>query len=595
MKKVIVILFLLNTIFRAQSGEIILDDDFGDWSNQYLLYSDKQNDGANGGLDFGKFYVTNDDKFIYFSIDVTKEINLQNDNGFTLYIDTDYNNSTGYSTRGIGADLVYSFGTRSGTYYSSNGEHEGIKHTYIGLVTSPTVTSTRFEIKMNLDSKIMGEKVFRNDSIRIVLADEPAGDVLPDSSGGIKYILKNNVRYSPPPYSLKKSDSDYLRVMAYNVHRDDLFDEARKSSFRDIFKAVNPDIIGLEEVYKHSAQDVADLINNFLPLNGGQWYAAKTNSDVLAVSKFPIISSYAIDGNAAFYIDLTKYGKKLLLIVAHTPCCDNDSGRQKEIDHFMSFLRDAKDSLGVLSLPKDSPIIIEGDMNLVGKARQVKTLLNGDILNENIYGKDFTPDWDGTPLDDSKPITTGLPTTFTWYSEGSSYPPGRLDYLVYSGSVLNLKNGFSLFIPALPADTLTAYGLKAIDADNASDHLPIVADFELPIKTNVLQNNNKNFGFKLFQNYPNPVGLHSSNNLTNITFSIPENTLNVTENKEENNTAIFKVYDLLGRTLSVKYLNGLQPGLHFIKFDTSSLSSGVYFYSITYSNLNLMKKMIVIH
>jgi len=597
MKSVLIIAVFLSNYFFAQFKPIILDDNFSDWNNQYLLYTDKQNDGDNNGLDFRSFYATNDDRYFYFFIEVGKEINLQSNNGLTLYIDTDFKKSTGYLINGIGADLIFSFGKRSGVYWSVTGEENNIKHIDIGLVTSPTVTSSRFEGKMNLDSKILGEKVFRGDSIRIILKDEPGGDVLPDSSGGVKYVMKKNIHFIPPAYSLKKVDSDYLRVMAYNVHKDDLFDQSRRGSFKNIFKAINPDIIGLEEVYNHSAQDAANLIASFLPLNNGEWYSAKTNSDVLAVSKFPILSSFAIDGNAAFLINLEKYGKKLLLIVAHPPCCDNDNARQEEIDHIMAFIRDAKDSSGVLKLPKDSPIIIEGDMNLVGKARQVKTLLEGDILNENTYGPDFSPDWDGTFLDDAKPVTTGLPTTFTWYSKGSSYPPGRLDYLIFSGSVMDLVNGFSLFTQALPADTLTAYSLQATDVSNSSDHLPIVADFNMQLKTEVAPQKKIKMNFKLLQNYPNPVGINSNSSITNIRYYLPLNfrTQFNTYSKGLQGGIVLKVFNLLGQTVYEAKNSNITPGMHSFKLDVSFLPAGVYFYSLIFENIRLTKKMIVIH
>ena len=92
-----------------------------------------------------------------------------------------------------------------------------------------------------------------------------------------------------------------------------------------------------------------------------------------------------------------------MVIVAHPPCCSNDQGRQDEIDAFMAFLRESKDG-GEFDIAEDTPIVIVGDMNLVGLNQQVKTLLTGDIINEIEYGQDFLPDWDGTALEDVKPF-----------------------------------------------------------------------------------------------------------------------------------------------------------------------------------------------
>tara|TARA_R110002096_G_scaffold329006_1_gene522977 strand:- start:9699 stop:11405 length:1707 start_codon:yes stop_codon:yes gene_type:complete len=84
---------------------------------------------------------------------------------------------------------------------------------------------------------------------------------------------------------------------------------------------------------------------------------------------------------------------------------------------------------------------------------------------------------------------------------------------------------------------------------------------------------------QLDQNYPNPF-----NPTTNISFSLPS-TQKVT----------LKVYDMLGREVAT-LLNNKQfsAGEASVTFDASSLSSGVYLYRLTGSNLSLLKKMTLI-
>jgi hypothetical protein len=65
----------------------------------------------------------------------------------------------------------------------------------------------------------------------------------------------------------------------------------------------------------------------------------------------------------------------------------------------------------------------------------------------------------------------------TWRDASSSYAPGKLDYIVYSDSVLKLESAFILATEELPPDVLARYGLRAGDTLEASDHLPVVADF----------------------------------------------------------------------------------------------------------------------
>ena len=84
--------------------------------------------------------------------------------------------------------------------------------------------------------------------------------------------------------------------------------------------------------------------------------------------------------------------------------------------------------------------------------------------------------------------------------------------------------------------------------------------------------------FKLEQNYPNPF-----NPSTTIEFSLPK------EGKY-----VVRIFNILGeivRTLDDKYFDA---GYHKILFDATELSSGVYFYALSGSKVNLVKKMILI-
>lgn len=72
------------------------------------------------------------------------------------------------------------------------------------------------------------------------------------------------------------------------------------------------------------------------------------------------------------------------------------------------------------------------------------------------------------------------------------------------------------------------------------------------------------YKFSLFQNYPNPF-----NPVTNFEFQIPKSGF-----------VKLTVSDLLGEEVAVIVNTQLNPGSYNFKFDGSSLSSGVYFYSL---------------
>ena len=84
--------------------------------------------------------------------------------------------------------------------------------------------------------------------------------------------------------------------------------------------------------------------------------------------------------------------------------------------------------------------------------------------------------------------------------------------------------------------------------------------------------------YKLKQNYPNPF-----NPVTKIEFSVP---------RDEYVT--LRVYDILGRELTILLSKNMKAGNHSVQFDGSKLSSGVYIYRIEAGRFADAKKMILI-
>ncbi len=464
------------------SQQILLNESYDDWNNQVSKYVDKNGDGNASGIDISDVRISNDNNFLFIYFDLNKEINLQDNNYLALYLDLDNQTSTGFNKYGIGADLIYYFGSRNGKYYTGNSTYV-VFHNDLGLVTSPTVTSDIFEMCIARKFKYDNGTVTMANTIKVVLSDEdPAGDKAPDATGGYFFSFDNNKKFIPQPFSLKKEKPENLRFMTYNVLKDQLFDPNVEQNYRRIFKAINPDIIGLCEIYDHSSEITAGLIEKFLPsTTGKKWYYSSVVPDVKLVSRYPVINTRSINGNGAFLIDLGT--SHLVYIVAHLPCCDNETQRQQEVDNIMSFVRNIRYGLSVFQTPLNTPVIISGDMNLVGLRKQLQTFITGDIADNASYGPDFKPDWDDSNLEDASPFTTNLPHTFTWYNELGTYSAGRLDYFFYTGSVVQVKNSFTLWSPALTAEQLSASGIQTQDVPLASDHLPVICDFLIGTET----------------------------------------------------------------------------------------------------------------
>jgi hypothetical protein len=192
------------------------------------------------------------------------------------------------------------------------------------------------------------------------------------------------------------------------------------------------------------------------------------------------------DHNLAVLLDTSvPLGRQLLIAGAHFFCCTNDAGRQAECDRIMSFLRDAKTPGDYVDVPFGTMILITGDLNLVGASQQVRTLSQGDIVNNLNFGPDFGPDWDGSPFADLVSRQTERRFAYTWRSDSGTFAPGRLDCFIYSDSVVTVGNHFIVYTPEMAVAQLAQYGLQAADVTAVSDHLPHTADFRPRVPVDV--------------------------------------------------------------------------------------------------------------
>lgn len=602
MKNLIVLLFISITVL-AQNNSIVLDEKFNDWVD-VSTYIEDPVDNLNQGVDFKKLWITNDDNYLYLRIDFYNEILIQEDTSTVILINTDNDNLTGSQEYNSGAEIKYYFGKRFGYFYHNNDSTQ-IYQDDIQLISAPTVSSTTFEICFSLSSEVNSLQIFSSDEIEIKFVNYLSDlDEIPDGNNLLSYTIQNNVGYIYPEYQINKDNLSFIRLLTYNVHRDDIFKEENYESYKRIFNIIKPDIIVFQEIYDHSSEDVVSLIEQFWPSRGGKiWYHAKINPvdtnpynkvDVLVLSRYPIIESYRIQGflyqqlgidksNSAHLIDIPNSDKNLLLVNAHTSCCQNNFYRDLELQEIMAFIKDAKTPGGEIDLETNSPIIIAGDMNLVGYSYQQDILIDGNLIDNNSYGPDFKPDWDETSFADAKPYSTGFPGVITWYNESEFYGPGRLDYIIYSDYTLNLENSYSLFTKTLSELTLQSFDIKYDDAMKASDHLPVVADFSLKGIVGIDENfDNIPKSFELYQNYPNPF-----NPSTYIKYQLPEESF-----------VRINIYNLLGQKIKTLINSNKKAGRYNTVWygkdeNGNNVASGIYIYRIITDKNVISKKMIL--
>ncbi len=558
---------------NAQSLPILLDGRTIDWNTLVPTYIDNDNDG--NLYDFKYISVTNDEQFLYIRLKTTPFFKLTEDNQLSIFIDGDKNSSTGYQINGIGAELRFNFGTRDGMRYY-NGTIP-ISHSDIQFRSLPTITDTVYEIAIGRQYIPPANGA---GTIKLFLIDfANNGDWMPDNGETFEYTFDETPVEPLIPVEIAREDTSHLRLMNWNVLNDGLLDPARLPSFSRLLQAINPDIMCFNECFSSTAMQVKNVIDQML--TGTNWNAVKLDDGNVTISRYPVIQSWLVyPGHriTASLIDLPEwYGQDLMVINSHLKCCGgqvNDDKRQLEVDATVAFILDAKTPGGIVSLPSETPFVILGDMNFVGDRQQLITLLTGEIINTSIFGNGGAPDWDNTDLEDLLSSQSDKRTAYTWRSDENSFPPGRLDYQIYSNSVINVEKNFVIQTEVMDPSRLNQYGLELLDTRTASDHFPTVSDISFDSITNVLQEN-KLTEFRLEQNYPNPF-----NPSTKIVFQL-----------DQREFVTLRVFNLLGIEVATLVNESLPAGNYKFQFEGKNLASGVYIYILNTEKNFAAKKM----
>ena len=544
-------LLLYLTCLRA-AHPIVIDGLFDDWQEVPVTITDPEGDYNYD--DWAELKITNDDDFIFFKISLhSEETLLQNWNNFYLYIDSDRDSLTGHPFRGIGAELAWHFGYRTGQYFEQDGIID-LWQNDITLRQAPTVTSTEFEIAIARGSFVLSDP----DSIAVIFSSfYDTGDYMPDSWGGVVYQLDTTVVGPAVPILLEKTGT---RLVTYNTLNTGILESDRQPKFQRIIQALDPDIIALQE---HSEwNEIGDIISSWFPED--TWYQGYTFRDLVVLSKYPIINQANLISSERTMCALLQtddpINPYLLILNSHFSCCDNDDDRQEQVDELVQVLREWRlNDNGPFDLPEGTPMFHVGDFNFVGYREQIETVTAGNIQDEGNYGSDFPLDWDGTAITDLFSRHTHKRMAYTWRSDGSSFNPGKLDYVLYTDSNLSILNHFVLNTLAMPDSVLNEWELEAEDTNEASDHLPRIVDF-MVTDLGISGELDLPQQYILSHPYPNPFN--------------PQVMIPITLAREAH--IQLRIYDIHGRLVISIADDVLPAGKKLFSWDGSQYPSGVY-------------------
>lgn len=469
----------------AQSATIMVDGRFDDWTPDLATFVD--NNAPPTGIDLLSMQVTNDERYLYIKLVVGTALDLQDDlvpHGICLFIDGDNNGATGNVPQSpYGAEVRIRFDTRTVTEYF--GASSNVSWSTLDLVPLPTTTGTTFEIAIARNAKPDGvNDLFTSNTIKLLFTDLDNNDRMPNTgSPAFTYTFDPTPTAPFTPIDLARVNSTDVRVTSWNVLADGITDLNKQPAFHRLLSAISPDVVGLVECVNTTAAQVKALLDSWLPIGGSGWYAVKDDYDEVIASRWPISQTWpALDRQFPVLIDLpATYATDLLFDAAHLQCCTADATRQQQCDAWAQFILDARSPGGTVTLPANTPFIIAGDLNAVGWEQQVHTLLNGTIVNTATYGPGGPLDWDNTALEDRLCPHSDARMAYTWRSNTSAYPSGRLDYMIHSDAVMTADRSFSVRTEEMSPARLTQTGLLVNDNTTASDHLPITTDYAVPL------------------------------------------------------------------------------------------------------------------
>jgi endonuclease/exonuclease/phosphatase family metal-dependent hydrolase len=308
------------------------------------------------------------------------------------------------------------------------------------------------------------------------------------------------------PSFLARATTGELRLLTFNIGDDLIFPDPGEpidpngldgpSRFLRMARATQPDVLCLQEATVGSERAVETMNEVLPPGTGSTWYAHHAVDDVI-VARFPVsaLAGGIVEqgekrrGHAMALVDLpdSSYNVDLYVVCAHFQSGSgalNVALRQRQSDAIARWIRDAKTPGGSVTLRAGTPFVILGDMNVIDDpALYLRTLLTGDIADERQFGPDFRPDWDETDLTDVSPSHNGAGRVFyTWRNDTQRFPPGALDRILYSDSVLDAVNSFVLNTTAMSREELREAGMRRTDVHrdprrDIHDHFPVIADF----------------------------------------------------------------------------------------------------------------------
>jgi hypothetical protein len=501
-----------------------LDGLFNEWSQAATIIDDAP-DAGDASVDFLSLQGLDDPRWLYLALDVGNEVTLQSLPGtIHLLVDADADAGTGGALFDVeGVDLVVDFSQTAeapndgrGLGFAmrsvrAGGETLPLERHALELAALPTSSAPRFEIRLSRRGA-PGIAPFGT-RIRLAAVYSEAGRALDETTvGSYAFTTRLGESSGRATGSRMEKAPGSLRVAQWNVNWANFPRSAE--GFARVLGALDPDVILLDELpgdvragqipgiaSDQSALTAAELRDFFSrePLASlGSWrfvlgegggyqrtLVAARGRDIRAAEPMTNVRHPpgAFGGLLATAPELTPF--LLGEIESGLPA----AGAWVEVaGQEVLFVAVDLQSRGWLGSPRDlqrlrqattihdhirrtlgagrAPVVIGGDLNLVGSRTPLFTLARG-------------LDVDGSDLVPVQAERLGERSITTWRSPRDVFAPGRLDYVLISDAGIMVTNSFVFTTEDLDDATLDRLGLTHDLSLALSDHLVTVVDLRL--------------------------------------------------------------------------------------------------------------------
>ncbi len=282
-----------------------------------------------------------------------------------------------------------------------------------------------------------------------------------------------------------------FRVMTYNGLKLDGEDGDRQAAFQTVLEAANPDVLLMQEIVDAEG---ADLILNALNAGGTQYartpFINGTDTDNMFFYRTSVVTFNSQFNITTALREITEYvatigGNQILFYGCHLKASSGSADEQKrfyEVNQLRNHLRD---------LPAGTEWIIVGDMNIYysGEPAYQKFIETGIGQSEDLLPPGLVGSWHNNPIFAS--VHTQSPRTTQFGGGARGGLDDRFDMILANfglndgsgieyvdNSITVFGNDDNHFNQAVNSGTNSVVSQQVADAlRNASDHLPVYADF----------------------------------------------------------------------------------------------------------------------